>query len=69
MWFRHLIVSLWLPRFTTVVCHFGGRNDILPSSLLFLRHSVNQFVSRFYGAVVEGVASYRLVQSSVRPGT
>ena len=66
----------YLPRFTTVVCHISVRHDFLQSPLLFYRHSVNLFVSRFYSAASKGLpkyvllyASYRLFDWSVRPGT
>ena len=56
----------------TVVCHIGGRDDFLPSPLLFLSHSVNQFVSILYSAASKGLfksfllyASYRLFDWSV----
>ena len=45
-----------LPRFTTGVCHICGCTDFIPSLLFFLRHSVNQCVSRLYCSVVKGVA-------------
>ena len=75
MWLGWII--LWLPcslpRFTTVVCHLGGRDDFLS---FFLCHSANQFVSRIYCATSKGLlkylvlyASYRLFDWSVRPGT
>ena len=41
--------------------HIGGRDDFLPSSLIFLRHSDNQFVSRFYGAATKGILKYLLL--------
>ena len=54
-----------LPGFTTVVCHIGGRDEFLPS-LLFIRHSVNQFVSRFVGAASKGLLKYLLLYASYR---
>ena len=52
-----------LPRFMIVLCHIAGRYDFLlspllflPSPLLFLRHSVNQCISRLYGSIVKGAA-------------
>ena len=45
-----------LPRFTAIVSHIGGRDDFLPSLPFFLRHFVNQCVSRLYGTIVKGAA-------------
>ena len=43
-------------RFTAVVGHIGGRDDLFPSLPFVLRHFVNQCVSRFYGTVVKWAA-------------
>ena len=76
MWLGHLISSLSLPRFTIVMCHIVGRDDFLPSPFLLLRYSVNQLVSRLYGAASKGLMKYLLLYAcyipfdwSVRPGT
>ena len=45
-----------LPCFTAVVSHIGGRDDLIPSLPFFLRHFVNQCISRFYGTVIKGAA-------------
>ena len=36
----------------------GGRDDFFQSPLLFLRHSVNHFVSRLYDAASQGLLLY-----------
>ena len=46
--------SNYLARFTAVVSHIGERDDFLPFFSFFLRHFVNQCVSRFYGTIVKG---------------
>ena len=32
-----------------LLCYIGGRDEFLPSPLLFLRYSVNQLATRLYG--------------------
>ena len=49
-----------------LLCQIGGRDDFLPSPLLSLRHSDNQFVSRFYGAASKGLLKYLLLYASYR---
>ena len=44
-----------LTRFTAIVSHIGGRDELF--LFLFLRHFVDQCVSRVYGTVVKGAAS------------
>ena len=64
-WLLFECFHIVLPHFTTVVCHIGGRDDLF-QSLHFIRHSVNQFVSRFYGATSKGLLNYLRFYASYR---
>ena len=62
-----------LPRFTAIVSHIDGRDNFLPSLPFFLRQSVfpDSMVpsSKRMLEYLHLYASYRLFDSSIRPGT